>query len=138
MKYFHCVYFDLSCAGNGTLTGWDEPVKFFSSENDARRCLSELEEESEKVVKSECAQIEPNQVLYFPYYFFGIYMQFPKSKYSTEDEIRELGDLTNRTEDLDGYVIIEREVSYNLFDDKDKITGEPFVAVSKEKHRDTF
>ena len=114
-----------------TLMGLDEHVKFFSSEIDARRCLSELEEESEKVVKSECAQIEPNQVLYFPYNFVGIYMQFPKSKYSTEDEIRELGDLSNRTEEVDGYVILERIVVYTLFDDKDKITGEPFVAVSK-------
>ena len=73
MKYFHVLYVDLGGMDSETLMGLDEHVKFFSSEIDAKRCLSELEEESEKAVKLECTQIEPNQVLYFPYYFFGIY-----------------------------------------------------------------
>lgn len=42
MKYFHVLYVDLGGMDSETLMGLDEHVKFFSSEIDARRCLSEV------------------------------------------------------------------------------------------------
>ena len=118
--------------------GWDKPLKICFNETHARKRLSQLKTQSKKVVESDCTKITPNQILYASYVFYGAYMQFPKSEVSTLEHAKEKAIYAGEMRDdgyehLDKYVVFEKEVGYDLFDDSDEETGEPIVSFTMKE-----